>query len=98
MKTAIMYIAERCNQDCVFCLEVDGSWTPFVDPTTRQVVDQINRLRSRGADQITFMGGETFFRKDLPQIITHAKSIQYKRVGVVTNGTVLSASTEISPP
>jgi MoaA/NifB/PqqE/SkfB family radical SAM enzyme len=85
-----MYIAERCNQDCVFCLEVDGSWTPFVDPTTRQVVDQIDRLRSRGADQITFMGGETFFRKDLPQIITHAKSIQYKRVGVVTNGTVLS--------
>ena len=34
MRTAILYIAARCNQDCVFCLEVEKAWVPFVDPST----------------------------------------------------------------
>jgi organic radical activating enzyme len=90
MRTAILYIAERCNQHCVFCLEVDRSWAPFVDPSTREVFSEIDRLRGRGANHITFMGGETFFRKDLPRILVHAKAAGFTRVGVTTNGTVLS--------
>lgn len=90
MKTAILYIAERCNQHCVFCLETDRTWAPFVDPSTQQVFTEIERLRSRGAEHITFMGGETFFRKDLPRILVRAKTAGFTRVGVTTNGTVLS--------
>jgi organic radical activating enzyme len=90
MKTAILYIAEKCNQNCVFCLEVDRTWAPFVDPTTTEVLAEIDRLHERGAQHITFMGGETFFRKDLPHILRHAKSAGFTRVGVTTNGTVLS--------
>ncbi|NVB37921.1 radical SAM protein [Pseudenhygromyxa sp. WMMC2535] len=90
MHTAILYIAERCNQACVFCLEEDRSWSEFVDPSTEQVYGVLERLRERGAVHITFMGGETFFRKDLPMIISRAKSLGYTRVGVTTNGTVLS--------
>ncbi|MCB9704994.1 MAG: radical SAM protein [Myxococcales bacterium] len=89
-RTAILYIAERCNQSCVFCLEEDGQWNEFIDPTTQQVFDVLARLRDRGARHITFMGGETFFRKDLPRIIARAKELGYTRVGVTTNGTVLS--------
>lgn len=90
MRTAILYIAERCNQECVFCLEMNGAWKPFVDPATSDVMHQLEHLYGRGARQITFMGGETFFRKDLPDIIKHAKSLGFSRVGVTTNGTVLS--------
>jgi pyruvate-formate lyase-activating enzyme len=90
MRTAIIYIAARCNQDCVFCLEVNGSWTPFVDPTTAEVYAELDRLYGRGARQITFMGGETFFRKDLPRILGQAKKVGFSRIGVTTNGTVLS--------
>jgi hypothetical protein len=36
------------------------------------------------------MGGETFFRKDLPRIVDHAKKRGYDRIGVTTNGTILS--------
>lgn len=90
MRTAILYIAARCNQDCVFCLEVNGAWTPFTDPTTREVTNELDRLYGRGARHMTFMGGETFFRKDLPHIIKHAKTLGFTRVGVTTNGTVLS--------
>lgn len=89
-RTAILYIAERCNQQCVFCLEQDGSWNEFVDPTTQQVFDVLDRLRAQGGDHITFMGGETFFRKDLPRIVHRAKEIGFTRVGVTTNGTVLA--------
>ena len=83
--TAILYIAERCNQSCVFCLEEDGGWSEFVDPTTDQVNAELVRLWSRGARQLTFMGGETFFRKDLGRIIARARAIGFGRVGVTTN-------------
>lgn len=89
-RTAILYIAERCNQQCVFCLEQDGSWNEFVDPTTQQVFDVLERLRAQGGQHITFMGGETFFRKDLPRIVHRAKELGFTRVGVTTNGTVLA--------
>ena len=89
-RTAILYIAERCNQQCVFCLEQDGSWNEFVDPTTQQVFDVLERLRGQGGQHITFMGGETFFRKDLPRIVSQAKELGFTRVGVTTNGTVLA--------
>ena len=89
-RTAILYIAERCNQSCVFCLEEDNSWTEFVDPSTTAVADQIERLWKLGARHITFMGGETFFRKDLGRLLAHARDVGFTRVGVTTNGTVLS--------
>ncbi len=89
-RTAILYIAERCNQACVFCLEEDGSWNEFIDPSTQQIFDTLARLRSQGAQHITFMGGETFFRKDLPRILYEARKKGYTRIGVTTNGTVLS--------
>lgn len=89
-RTAILYIAERCNQACVFCLEEDGTWNEFVDPSTQQIFDTLARLRRQGAEHITFMGGETFFRKDLPRILHEARAHGYTRIGVTTNGTVLS--------
>lgn len=89
-RTAILYIAERCNQSCVFCLEEDGTWNEFVDPSTQQVYATLAGLRERGARHITFMGGETFFRKDLPRILGEARRLGYTRIGVTTNGTVLS--------
>src|SRR5262249_2560133 len=83
-------IAQRCNQSCVFCLEEDGDWAPFKDPATAAVTDEIGRLYEKGARHITFMGGETFFRKDLAPILRHARATGFTRVGVTTNGTVLS--------
>ena len=90
MRTAILYITDRCNQHCVFCLEEDRTWARFVEPSTQEVLSEIDRLYSRGANHITFMGGETFFRKDLSCILAHAKSVGFTRIGVTTNGTVLS--------
>jgi pyruvate-formate lyase-activating enzyme len=88
-RTAILYIAERCNQSCVFCLEVDGKWSQFTDPSTDEVRALVGQLHQEGARHITFMGGETLFRKDLPAILREARRVGFTRVGVTTNGTVL---------
>ncbi len=89
-RTAIMYVTERCNQACVFCLEEDGlALRP--DVPAPQVTADLASLRARGDEHITFMGGETFLRKDLPALLDEAKRLGFTRVGVTTNGTALAA-------
>src|SRR5579871_1132944 len=88
-RTAILYVTERCNQACVFCLEEDGlALRP--DLPRPQVLADLADLRARGAEHITFMGGETFLRKDLPELLAETKKLGFTRVGVTTNGTALA--------
>lgn len=88
-RTAIMYVTERCNQACVFCLEEDGTaLRPDVPP--QQVAEDLATLRARGAEHITFMGGETFLRKDLATLLGDARALGFTRLGVTTNGSVLA--------
>jgi MoaA/NifB/PqqE/SkfB family radical SAM enzyme len=88
-RTAILYVTERCNQACVFCLEEDGlALRPDLPPA--QVTADLASLRARGAEHLTFMGGETFLRKDLPELLTEARRVGFTRVGVTTNGTALA--------
>jgi MoaA/NifB/PqqE/SkfB family radical SAM enzyme len=89
-RTAILYVTERCNQACVFCLEEDGT-ALRPDVPIPDVLADLASLRSRGAEHITFMGGETFLRKDLPELLAETKRLGFTRVGVTTNGTALSA-------
>jgi MoaA/NifB/PqqE/SkfB family radical SAM enzyme len=88
-RTAILYVTERCNQACVFCLEEDGTaLRPDVAP--EQVRADLAALRAAGAEHITFMGGETFLRKDLPELLGEARRAGFTRLGVTTNGTALA--------
>ncbi len=89
-KTAILEIQEGCNQACVFCLEDDVERPAHTNPTTEQVGKLLADLRERGAEHITFMGGETFFRKDLPLIVAEARRLGFSRIGVTTNGSIVS--------
>lgn len=88
-RTAILYVTERCNQACVFCLEEDGlALRP--DIAREQVSADLASLRARGAEHLTFMGGETFLRKDLPELLLEARRVGFTRLGVTTNGTALA--------
>ena len=88
-RTAILYVTERCNQACVFCLEEDGlQLRPDVAAT--QVAADLAGLRANGAEHLTFMGGETFLRKDLPSLLSEARRLGFTRLGVTTNGTALA--------
>lgn len=89
-QTAILDIQNGCNQACVFCLEDDDSRPVLANPTVAEVKALLGDLRERGASHITFMGGETFFRKDLGSIIGEARRMGFTRIGVTTNGSILS--------
>lgn len=89
-RTAIMYVASRCNLDCVFCLEKGSGWTPRPTPEAADIQREMTALYERGARHITFMGAETFFRKDLHTLLAFARELGYSQIGVTTNGTVLS--------
>lgn len=89
-QTAILDIQDGCNLACVFCLEDDAARPELANPTAPAVTAQLADLRQRGAQHITFMGGETFFRKDLGAIIGDARRLGFTRIGVTTNGTILA--------
>ncbi len=74
----------------MFCLEASHGWREFVAPDTAEVLAIVESLRQRGAENLTFMGGESFFRKDLPRIIGHARGLGMGRIAVATNGTALA--------
>jgi len=87
IKSAVVKITDRCNQDCAFCLDKG------VTPKMHMTVDEINRLLDNlklDCDQLIFMGGETLIIKEFDRVVRHAKEIGYKAVGIATNGTFLS--------
>jgi cyclic pyranopterin phosphate synthase len=90
VRTAIVNITARCNQQCVFCLERDPAAPVLAEPDTREACAQLDDLWRRGARHVTFMGGETLLRQDAVEIIAHARELGFTRICVATNGTALA--------
>ncbi|MCZ7686849.1 MAG: radical SAM protein [Sandaracinaceae bacterium] len=98
MRTAIVHLSDRCNLRCVFCFERDDPTRRGLrDPATGDALAELDALRRRGTEHLTFMGAETFFRRDLSILLAHARDAGFTRVGVVTNGTVLSKPGFLAP-
>ncbi len=98
MRTAIVHLSDRCNLRCVFCFERDDPTRRGLrDPATGDALAELDALRRRGTEHLTFMGAETFFRRDLAILLAHARDAGFTRVGVVTNGTVLSKPGFLAP-
>jgi len=77
----------RCNARCGFCyyqelLDVD----PAKEPPTPLILKQLKNLRKIGATEIEFTGGEPTIKQDLPDIISHAKKLNFVNVSLITNG------------
>jgi radical SAM protein with 4Fe4S-binding SPASM domain len=83
MDLALTY---TCNNDCYFCY-AGGSQTLEELPTAgwKKAID---RLWDSGVPQIVFTGGEPTLRKDLVELIEHAKEFV---TGLVTNGRMLAS-------
>ena len=86
IKSAVVKITDRCNQDCAFCL--DKGVTPKMHMSVEEINDLLDGLKL-DCDQLIFMGGETLIIKSFERVIQHAKDIGYKAVGIATNGTFL---------
>lgn len=81
----------RCNARCGFCYYQDLLDNPVEkEPTTEQIARQLKALRSMGATEIEFTGGEPTIRPDLPELIADARNLGFVNISIITNGLRLS--------
>jgi radical SAM protein with 4Fe4S-binding SPASM domain len=81
-------LTSACNQRCIHCY---SDSYPMLDKglsseKIKQVIDEAGIL---GCKTIQFTGGECTLRKDLLELIMHAKSKDFSFIEIFTNGTLL---------
>ena len=78
-----------CNNNCIFCIDHD-SRNRFPDMTTEEVKRLVKDAHDKGAEQITFTGGEPTIRKDMAELVSYAKELGFKTIMFTTNGRMFS--------
>jgi radical SAM protein with 4Fe4S-binding SPASM domain len=75
----------RCNEDCVHCyLDHEGGG----ELSTAEVNDVLDQLAAAGTFFLCLSGGEILLRRDLMDIVAHARSLLF-HVTLKTNGILL---------
>lgn len=78
-------ITFKCNNRCDFCAQGNKRDT-VTQLTPEQVHKDLLDAASKGADMVTFTGGEPTMHPDLIEFIKFAKANGYKNIQVQTNG------------
>jgi organic radical activating enzyme len=86
-KVAILEVTQKCNQNCVFCL--DEARKGARDAPLRDILRQIETVAREGAKRVIFMTGEPLLRKDIGQVLDFLKEMSLE-VCITTNGTLLA--------
>jgi molybdenum cofactor biosynthesis enzyme MoaA len=83
-------IGAVCNNNCIFCMEEDrdGRYVNNSAMTAERVRWILEE--NRGAEEVCFTSGEPTTRPELPDFVSQAKALGYRRVSVMTNGRRLS--------
>jgi MoaA/NifB/PqqE/SkfB family radical SAM enzyme len=83
-------IGAVCNNNCVFCMEEDreGRYVNNSAMTAERVRWILEE--NRGSEEVCFTSGEPTTRPELPDLVSMAKSLGYRKISVMTNGRRLS--------
>lgn len=86
-------ITYRCNLKCRFCYagcnDTSNPINSHNELSTKQLKQLIDKIFfDAKVPSISFTGGEPLLRKDLPELIAHAKKHKM-RVNLITNGTLI---------
>lgn len=84
-----VYIGYRCNNNCIFCSEADEYLEGLRKKSLPEVKKEIIRVRN-SHNFISFMGREPTLRKDIFEILRFANKLEFRQVGITTNGRMLS--------
>lgn len=87
---ARLEITTRCNINCVHCSSTDYR-TPK-EWTTEEALQVFDDMISNGIDQVDFLGGEPFFRKDILHLLSYLDERGIRTI-VTTNGLLLDEDT-----
>lgn len=78
----------KCNSKCEFCkIWQDTSLREFPDAKYKDAKNNLDDLKKIGVRFIDFTGGEPLLNKDLPQILGHAKNLDFF-IKLSTNGLI----------
>ena len=91
MRDLRISITPRCNYKCFYCDPLGlGHGDPLGTVSVADVANVIEAAANLGMDAVRFTGGEPLLRKELPEMIAHAKSIGIPDVAVTTNASLLA--------
>lgn len=79
----------RCNLRCTHCQASMFLGKRNLELSTTEWKKILDQLAEAGAVTVGFLGGEPFLRKDLLEVMAHAKKLGLKTT-VTTNGTMIS--------
>jgi len=85
-------VTYRCNLSCKFCYAACGCKKDEAHPDLpaarlKEALDIISK--EAGVPSVSFTGGEPVLRPDLPELVSHAKSLGMW-ANLITNGTLLT--------
>lgn len=88
-------LTDACNFRCFYCMPKDAKFLP---PNELLSADEIVALCSAlvdlGVDEIRVTGGEPTIRREFPEIIERLSDLSVSKLGLTTNGYVLSRHLE----
>lgn len=79
---AMIEIADRCNETCLHCYQVQGQKGEM---TTEEIFGLLDELAEQGVLFLTVSGGEATLRKDFLDIVAYARKKKFA-VKIYTNG------------
>lgn len=84
--SAMIEIADRCNEVCVHCYQVQGQKGEIRTDEWKKILDD---LADMGVLFLTISGGEATLRKDFIELVEHARKRRFA-VKVFTNGLTMT--------
>jgi MoaA/NifB/PqqE/SkfB family radical SAM enzyme len=86
---AMFNVIRRCNAGCAYCADWKNDPDPRTDPDRRDIVRILDGLAALGVGLVQFTGGEPFLRRDLHDLMSHARRSGME-VGTISNGTAIT--------
>ncbi|MDD4931120.1 MAG: radical SAM protein [Candidatus Colwellbacteria bacterium] len=84
-----VYVGFHCNNNCIFCSEADEYLDGRLEKDFDDIKHEIDLVRT-GYDFVNLMGREPTLRKDILSVVSYAKSVGFRQVGLTTNARMLS--------
>jgi radical SAM protein with 4Fe4S-binding SPASM domain len=84
--SAMIEIADRCNEVCIHCYQIQGQKGEMSTDEVKSVMDQLAEL---GVLMLTISGGEPTLRHDFIELVEHARRKKFA-VKIFTNGLTMT--------
>ena len=86
--SAMIEVADRCNEVCVHCYQLQGQKGEIGTDDWRRVLDELSEM---GVLFLTISGGEATLRHDFLEIVAYARELKFA-VKLFTNGLTMDAA------